>query len=159
MVFFLEASIPKTLTRGFKLMNKRTQELMKLLSAENNIEDYLFENKQELLDITISDYLNQLLKSYQISKSEVIKNSCLNQIYGYQIFAGTKYPTRNKIIAIIFGFPLKLEDAQRLLRIGQVSELYPRKTRDSIILFALRKNLPIQEVDDLLFDLNEETIL
>ena len=52
-----------------------------------------------------------------------------------------------------------LADAQRLLRVGQVSELYPRKKRDSIILFGLQKNLSIQEVDDLLFELGEETIV
>lgn len=140
-------------------MDKRTDELMKMLNAEKQIEHYILENTEEFLDVPLYAYLNQLLKKYKIPKNDIIKRSCLNQIYGYQIFAGTKMPSRDKLIALIFGFPLNLEDAQRLLRVGQVSELYPRKKRDSIILFGLRKQLHIQEVDDLLFELGEKTIL
>ncbi|CZT57620.1 hypothetical protein BN3661_02102 [Eubacteriaceae bacterium CHKCI005] len=140
-------------------MNKPTNELMQMLHTEEQIETYLSQNKEEFLDVPLCSYLNQLLTNYAVPKNEVIKRSCLNQIYAYQIFAGTKHPTRDKLIALIFGFPLHLDDAQRLLRVGQVSELYPRKKRDSIILFGLQKNLSIQEVDDLLFELGEETIV
>lgn len=140
-------------------MEKRTQELMRMLNTERTLATYLSENVNELLDIPLCTYLNQLLEQYHVSKNDVIRRSCLNQIYGYQIFAGTKCPSRDKLIALIFGFPLALSDAQRLLRIGQFSELYPRKTRDSVILFGLRKKLSLPEVDDLLFELGEQTIL
>jgi hypothetical protein len=140
-------------------MNKRTDELMQMLKTEDTLEDYFTANQDELIDCSLEIYLNQLLNQYHVMKNEVIFRSGLNQIYGYQIFAGTKKPSRDKLIALIFGFPLCLKDAQRLLRIGGVSELYPRIKRDSIILFGMKKNLSIQELDDLLFELEEKTIL
>ena len=140
-------------------MNKRTDELMRMLNTSETLESYWTENQEELLEISLGTYLNQLLSKYQVTKNEVIHRSCLNQIYGYQIFAGTKKPSRDKLIALIFGFPLCLEDAQRLLRVGGVSELYPRIKRDSMILFGMKEKLSVQELDDLLFEMGEKTIL
>lgn len=139
-------------------MNKRTDELMRMLNTSETLESYWMENQEELLEISLGTYLNQLLSKYQVTKNEVIHRSCLNQIYGYQIFAGTKKPSRDKLIALILGFPLCLEDAQRLLRVGGVSELYPRIKRDSMILFGMKKKLSVQELDDLLFEMGEKTI-
>lgn len=139
-------------------MNKRTDELMRMLNTSETLESYWTENQEELLEISLGTYLNQLLSKYQVTKNEVIHRSCLNQIYGYQIFAGTKKPSRDKLIALIFGFPLCLEDAQRLLRVGGVSELYPRIKRDSMILFGMKEKLSVQELDDLLFEMGEKTI-
>lgn len=141
------------------MMKKRTEELMKMLSTVGTLEAYWAENRDELLDVSLGTYLHQLLQQYSVMKNEVINRSGLNQIYGYQIFAGTKQPSRDKLIALIFAFPLTLEDAQRLLRVGGVSELYPRIKRDSIILFGLREKLSVQELDDLLFEMGENTVL
>lgn len=140
-------------------MNKRTEELMQMLNTTDTLEDYWAVNQNELLEPSPEIYLNKLLKQYQVTKNEVIRRSGLNQIYGYQIFAGSKKPSRDKLIALIFGFPLHLNDAQRLLRVGGASELYPRVRRDSIILFGLKQKLSVQELDDLLFELGEQTIL
>ncbi len=140
-------------------MNKRTAELMQMLNAEKTIENYLTSNTDELLNVSTGAYLNQLLTEYGKMKNDVVAGSGLNQIYAYQIFAGTKRPSRDKLIALIFGFPLELDDAQRLLRIGGVSELYPRIRRDSIVLFGLKNRLSVHELDDLLFEMGEKTVL
>ena len=140
-------------------MNKRTAELMQMLNAEKTIENYLTSNTDELLNVSTGAYLNQLLTEYGKMKNDVVAGSGLNQIYAYQIFAGTKRPSRDKLIALIFGFPLELDDAQRLLRIGGVSELYPRIRRDSIVLFGLKNRLSVHDLDDLLFEMGEKTVL
>ena len=140
-------------------MNKRTADLMQMLNAEKTIENYLTSNTDELLNVSTGAYLNQLLTEYGKMKNDVVAGSGLNQIYAYQIFAGTKRPSRDKLIALIFGFPLELDDAQRLLRIGGVSELYPRIRRDSIVLFGLKNRLSVHELDDLLFEMGEKTVL
>lgn len=105
-------------------------------------------------------YLATLLKKYSISKNEAINNSAISQIYGYQIFSGKRpNPSRDKILQLIFGMSLNLEDSQRLLKLAGVSELYPRIKRDSIILFAINKGLTIEKCDELLFELGEKTII
>ncbi len=140
-------------------MKKRTEELMQMLSSADTLEQYWKETQDERLDMSLASYLHQLLQQYGLKKNEVINRSGLNQIYAYQIFAGTKQPSRDKLIALVFAFPLTCMDAQRLLRVGGVSELYPRIKRDSIILFGLQKGLSVQELDDLLFEMGEHTIL
>lgn len=141
-------------------IQKSTDELLKILNAEEEIESYIEENKQDLINLSLSDYLDDMLKKYNISKNEAINNSALNQIYGYQIFDGKKKsPSRDKLIQLIFGLGLDVTDAQRLLKIAGVNELYPRIKRDSIIIFAINKKVSVSECDELLFELGEETIL
>lgn len=141
-------------------IQKSTDELLKILNAEEEIESYIEENKQDLINLSLSDYLDDMLKKYNISKNAAINNSALNQIYGYQIFDGKKKsPSRDKLIQLIFGLGLDVTDAQRLLKIAGVNELYPRIKRDSIIIFAINKKVSVSECDELLFELGEETIL
>lgn len=141
-------------------IQKSTDELLKILNAEEEIESYIEENKQDLINLSLSDYLDDMLKKYNISKNEAINNSALNQIYGYQIFDGKKKsPSRDKLIQLIFGLGLDVTDAQRLLKIAGVNELYPHIKRDSIIIFAINKKVSVSECDELLFELGEETIL
>lgn len=141
-------------------IQKSTDELLKILNQEEEIETYIEENKEDLIDLSLSDYLDDMLKKYNISKNAAINNSELNQIYGYQIFDGKKKnPSRDKLIQLIFGMGLNITDAQRLLKIAGVNELYPRIKRDSIIIFAINKKINITQCDELLFELGEETVL
>ena len=140
--------------------NNSTDELLKLLKNEQNIENFINTNKEDFIDMPLHLYLATLRKKYSISKNEAINNSAISQIYGYQIFSGKRpNPSRDKILQLIFGMSLNLEDSQRLLKLAGVSELYPRIKRDSIILFAINKDLTIEKCDELLFELGEKTII
>lgn len=140
--------------------DKTTDELLKQLQNEDKIEEYLSDYNNEFMDLSVAEYLEEMLKKYSLEKSEVINKSKLNQIYGYQIFSGVKgSPSRDKLLQIVFGMGLELKETQRLLKIAGVNELYPRGKRDSIIIFAINKKLSITECDDLLYDMNEKTIL
>ena len=87
-------------------MKKRTEELMQMLSSADTLEQYWKETQDERLDMSLASYLHQLLQQYGLKKNEVINRSGLNQIYAYQIFAGTKQPSRDKLIALVLHFPL-----------------------------------------------------
>lgn len=54
--------------------------------------------------------------------------------YGYQIFDGKKRPKREKLLQLAFGFPLSLDDTNRLLCAGGVNGLYIRCKRDMICI-------------------------
>ena len=140
-------------------MEKSTQELMQMLSLEKDISQYLKNNGAEFLEMPLHVYLAQLLEETGSAKNKVIRRSGLYQIYGYQIFAGTKHPNRDKLLALAFGFPLSITQTQRLLRMGMARELYPRDRRDSVIAFSLRQKLSIQQTDDLLYELHLDTLL
>ena len=70
----------------------------------------------------------------------------------HQIFSGHKNPTRDKVLALCFGFLLSLDETQTLLKCTGYGPLYPRDPKDSLIIFALQRNYSIADVNELLFE-------
>jgi hypothetical protein len=139
-------------------MKKRTEELRRMLEKNQNIVEFINSNDEEFSKMALPECLSWLLYQYDMKKSDVINQSGVNQIYAYQIFAGTKNPSRDKLIAFMFGYMLSVDDGNMLLESAGLSDLYPRDKRDAVIIFGLNNKLSIDEVDDLLFELNLETI-
>ena len=133
-------------------MIKQTDELLKELDNTSDINQYLSTNRDELIEQNVAKYLNELLeKKENLTKSKLIKSTSLSESYIYDIFRGEKSnPSRNKLLQIAFAMSLDLETTQKLLKIAKVGILYPRIKRDSIIIFALNKNLDFFECENLL---------
>ncbi|MDE7015149.1 MAG: helix-turn-helix domain-containing protein [Kineothrix sp.] len=130
---------------------KITAELQHEIKTATNIEDYLEKNKEHLLQRSLSAHLNMLLNKKNLSKADVVRGSLLDRAYVYQIFAGTRTPSRNKLIAIAFGLCLSDDEAQEMLKVSGNRELYARDARDAVILFALHHKKTVFETNDLLF--------
>lgn len=133
-------------------MIKQTDELLKELDNTSDINQYLSTNRDELIEQNVAKYLNELLeKKENLTKSKIIKSTSLSESYIYDIFRGEKSnPSRNKLLQIAFAMSLDLETTQKLLKIAKVGILYHRIKRDSIIIFALNKNLDFFECENLL---------
>ena len=138
---------------------KSTKELLNELKSSKKLDSYLDENKDSLYSLPLNAYLEHLLKEKNISKNEVIKRSCLNQTYGYEIFSGKKNnPSRDKVLMLSVAFPLPLEEVQKLLTIAGVDVLYPRRQRDSVIIFGLENGLSVMTINEKLHDLGESIL-
>ena len=120
-----------------------------LLGAES-IAGFLAENQDNMLDLTLSEYLMTLLKQRNLRRSAVVRDSGLEKAYIYQNFNGEKRPSRDKLIAITFGLHLPVEETQRTLKLGGYSELYARVARDAVILIAVSHGKDIWETYSLL---------
>lgn len=105
---------------------KTTDQLLKILQNSNDINSYLTDND-----------------------SNIQKN------YGYQIFDGSKTPSRDKVIAIALAMQLTLDEANRLLHLSNNGILYPKIKRDSIIIFGLENNQKIIDLNITLDDFGE----
>ena len=139
-------------------MKKRTEELMQMLEKSRDIIALIKNDDEAFSKMALPDCLSRLLSGYGVKKADVINRSGLNQIYAYQIFAGTKNPSRDKLVALMFGYMLSVNDGNMLLKSAGLSALYPRDKRDAVIIFGLHNRLGISEVDDLLFELNLDTV-
>ena len=142
-------------------MKKSTQELLDIFSKQKNLDELLeaSENNHEFLQISLSQHLNTLLKEKNLKKAEVILKGNLNKDYAYQIFSGTKTsPSRDKLLAIAIGMSLTVDETQTLLKIAALPQLYPRKRRDMIILFAIQNNYSLFDINECLADLAEPLI-
>lgn len=135
---------------------KQTDELLKTIKSSRDLDGFL--DKQEFIKVNISEYLNHLIEEKQFIKSEVIKRSCLDRVYAYQILSGTRTPSRDKLIQFAFGMELDFDEIQKLLKYNGFAPLYAKNRRDSIIIFAINEKVSVVELN-IMLDNKKEKIL
>ena len=137
-------------------MQKSTEMLINEIKTTDRIESFISENTEEIQELSLSEYLRELLQKYDLEKSDVFKRAGMADTnYGYELFRNdVKKASRDKLIRICIGFPLSVEEAQKVLRYGKVRPLYPRDERDAYILFGLNKKYTLDELNDLLYEHN-----
>ena len=68
-------------------MQKTTEMLMNEIQSAKKPENFVEENKAEMLDMTLSEYLRFLLRQYGLEKSDVFKRAGMaDNNYGYELF-------------------------------------------------------------------------
>ena len=141
-------------------MQKSTEMLINEIKTTDRIESFISENTEEIQELSLSEYLRELLQKYDLEKSDVFKRAGMADTnYGYELFRNDeKKASRDKLIRICIGFPLSVEEAQKVLRYGKVRPLYPRDERDAYILFGLNKKYTLDELNDLLYEHNLEIV-
>lgn len=140
--------------------NRATDELLEQLLASVSAEEYLAFEANNLEYRQLSDYLVELAKSKGLTRAKVFRACGINETYGYNAFSGAKTnPSRNHVLLLAFGLRCTLSEAQRMLRLAGVNELWPRIPRDAIIIRALEEGRTREECDEELYRLGEDTIL
>lgn len=107
---------------------------------------------------SFSAWIGDELARRGMKKNLVVRRSRLNQTFAYQIMAGMRKPSRDKLIQLCFGMRLKAGEASELLERGGVSALRPYDRRDVIIAFCLTRGLDLSVCDDLLWSMDEQTV-
>ena len=107
----------------------------------------------------LSSTLSRLLEERGWRAADAIRACYLERSYGYQMFNGTRPPTRNFLLRLALALELGEEEAQRLLRRAGRPELYPRSRNDAAVLYGLTHRLSLEETDELLLSLGEEGLL
>ncbi len=132
---------------------------MNILQSKKSLDDYFKEEIDELFFGSITEYLELIINEKKLKKSKIIDRANLDTNYAYQIFNGTKTkPSRNKLLMIAFGMGLDLTETRKLLKVANMSDLYARNPRDSIIIFCLNKGLKVMEVNEYLHEYNFEIL-
>ncbi len=130
---------------------KKTTDLMNELNQTPHIDQYLKNNEEYIIDLTLSNYLCDRLEKKSLSKADVIKKADINEIYGYQILSGKRTPSRNKLIRLCIGAEFSLDDTNETLKVAGFSPLFPKIKRDSIIIFGIQNNYPIWQINESLY--------
>ncbi|MGN0162042.1 MAG: helix-turn-helix domain-containing protein [Candidatus Ornithomonoglobus sp.] len=141
-------------------MTKSTDELMKILKNAPDVEHYINENSEEMIDRELWQYISDLLEEKRLTIAKAARRGQMSDSYLYKIKQGRKVNiSRDKMIQICFGLGLNSDESRNLMRIAGVGELYPRIRRDSIILYCLEKHIDIIECDSMLETAGDKTIL
>ena len=103
-----------------------------------------------------SAYLSDLLRERGLSVRDVVVGCNLERSYAYQLFNGTRRPTRNFLLRLVLLLRLDEAQAQRLLKLQGRQPLYARNRRDAAVLYGLAHGLTAEETGRLLDSLGEE---
>ena len=116
------------------------------IKGANSFTEFWERYKKQVVHQPLSEYLCELLDEKGLKRSDVVVKTGLDKAYVYQIFAGKKHPSRNKLITIAFGMKFSKKETQRMLRLAGHRELWPKDERDALLLFAIQRGMSLEEV-------------
>ena len=128
------------------------------INTEEKLSRYLEELKKSGCNETFSEFFLKVLVNKSMPKSDVISRSLIDRVYAYQILSGSRNAGRDKIITLCIAANFDIEDTQCALATAKTGILYPKNSRDSIILYAVMNKLNVIETNNLLLKF-EESIL
>ena len=103
----------------------------------------------------LAGYLSGLLHRHGSTVQEVVVGCNLDRSYGYQLFNGTRRPTRDFLLRLALLLRLSEAEAQQLLKIAGRQPLYARSRRDAAVLYGLSHGLSAEKTQELLAGLGE----
>lgn len=134
-----------------------TEDLLECLLAAEAPEAYLGE-RDAVIDRALTDYLRELLTDRGITRAKLARDSGVNGTFVYDIFDGKSMPRRDNAIMLALGLSCDVRETQRLLRLAGVSELWPKRRRDAIILWCIEHGMTRVACDDELYRLGEKPL-
>ena len=133
------------------MFSKKTQELLEELKSKNiDINTYLENNTDSLIEINLKNFWDGAIKKSGMSKSDIINKSDFGYVYFYDVINGRKIPSSDKIVRLALAMKMTLEQCQTALKYSGKSPLYPRVKRDSVLIYAIVNNYDIYQTAELL---------
>jgi transcriptional regulator with XRE-family HTH domain len=169
MLFFYKMVYPIFMNRRAQKTEKhdsyrtfervQTEELDKLLDDCSNVEDFVRAQVAPYQGVDLPGYLTYLIECKGLTRAEVIRRAGMSESYAYQIFAGEKQPSRDKLLALAVGVGMSADECRRALKLAGHSELYIKNRRDAAIAFGLRRGLDVYDINDLLYQMQEPILV
>ena len=139
-------------------MNKDTSKIVEELGLCPDFNTFYQENKDYMINSSLSELLGQLLASKGLKKAQVIKRAELSEVYGYQIFSGIRVPERSKLLCLAVGMGLNIDETQQLLKCAGYPQLYVKLPFDSVVLFGLCNAMSVVQINELLYEYGLEIL-
>ena len=114
-----------------------TKLLLERLFQAPDVKTYLRDNAPLMSMPPFDRFICALCEELCVSRATVIAKSSIPRNYAYQLFNGSRKPSRDKVLQLAFGFGLDVESTQELLKIARQAPLYPKIPRDIVILRCL----------------------
>lgn len=141
------------------MKNNTTEFLNEKILNSDNIKKFLENHKDKLDHSKFCNALYSIIEEKDLSIAQALKKSIINNSYGYQIFNGRRIPSRDKVIQLIIGLELSLEQGNKLLKLAEKSPLYVRNVRDAIFIYAINKKISLIDLEDLLIQQGLDSII
>ncbi len=129
------------------------------ITEAKHIDEFLQAHEAEMKVADLKSYLYELMERAGLTIPQMIEKASIGRSLAYQIFGGQRTPNRNLIIRMALVMKLDIKETQRLLRLAERGELYPRIQRDAAIIFCLRNRYSLIDTNELLEGLGEAILL
>ena len=133
-------------------MRRNTKELQSMLENCKELQDFYEEHSEDFLYSALPGELNKLVGQKGLKKSAVIATAQINEIYGYQIFAGKRRPERNKLLCLLIAMGADLNEVQTVLKHAGYAQLYVKNPVDCAVIYGICKHMTIPQINNFLFD-------
>lgn len=140
------------MTQQSVLTEELVNNIVSSRKTDSFLEDYVDADKD------LGSFLTRKLDEKGLKKIDVIKAAQLNETFGYQIFSGSRKPSRNYIIALGLAMGLDVHDLRLALCYGDAGDLYAKNRRDAIILFCASHRYSLTRTDEELYKHGEDTV-
>lgn len=137
---------------------KTTSDLRRDMAAQPNLDAYLNDSKPYFTDRKLKDLLEKLYARCGFSKATLARLANMSEVYVYQVFAGRRHPTRDRLLALCVGLGATLDETQVILRQAAWGELYLRIERDAIIAHGIVHGASLNEINNSLCARGEEPL-
>ncbi len=140
-------------------MDKSTDQLLNEITTGIDIDNFLEHNFTNFYDNPFLTYLLELIEVTNIKKSDLIVTAEINKQYLYELLANKrKKPSRDVVLKLCIALNLDLEQCNTLLKKASHGSLYPRVTRDSVILYCLLNKMNLIETNILLLEKEQDLL-
>ena len=142
-------------------MEKTTNTLTSILkkTSPDKVSEYLETYSDEMISSSkpFALYMRETIKQKGLQQQQVFLDANISSGYGYKILSEEKRTKqRDTIIRICLAAHFSLDEVQRALKIYGMSPLYPRLSRDALLIVAFNQKMwSIEEVDNYLTGNNE----
>ena len=137
---------------------KTTSDLRRGMAAQPNLDAYLNDSRPYFTDRKLKGLLEKLYARCGFSKATLARLANMSEVYVYQVFAGRRHPTRDRLLALCVGLGATLDETQVVLRQAAWGELYPRLERDAIIAHGIVHGIPLEAINNNLASQGEMTL-
>ena len=138
---------------------KNTDELENELAEAKTLEEFLQRNDDHFQTENFAALIDELLTEKKMSKSILARQAGMSEVYLHQLFSGRRNPSRTKVICICIGLEATLEESQEVLRRSGMAMLYPKNKRDAVIMYGITHEMNLFQINDMLFDNDENTLI
>lgn len=134
--------------------NPSTSSLLSRLFKTAELKDFIETFDGAFIKPSLHEHLQRLCAERGLVPEHVIKGCGIDRTYGHQLFSGVRQPSRDKVIQLAFGFPLDVEETQKLLKVAGKSPLYPKIKRDAVLLYCLKNRIGFIDAQEALQELS-----
>ena len=140
------------------MLPKTTSDLRREMFSQPDLDAYLEQNQPFFSHSDVKDLLEAVHARHPVSKTVLARRANMSEVYVYQVFAGWRHPTRDRLLALCVGLGATLDETQVVLRQAAWGELYPRIERDAIIAHGIVHGASLNEINNSLCARGEEPL-